>query len=117
MMFLQRRGRKGSGDLPGLQSRRFDPSRAEWWIRLPHASASLVISKGQRRRADPPFAKFAKGRPPTEDSSVSIAVAGWCLVELGCCWVAHATPLELGCLLRLPRVRTVCILARLRSRG
>src|SRR6266478_8480037 len=33
------RGRKGSGDLPGLQSRRFGSSRAEWWVRLPHASA------------------------------------------------------------------------------
>src|SRR5215472_18203990 len=33
-------GRKGSGDLPGLQSRRFGPSRVEWWIRLPHASAN-----------------------------------------------------------------------------
>ena len=42
MMFLQRRGRKGSGDLPGLQSRRFGPSRVEWWIRLPHASATLL---------------------------------------------------------------------------
>ena len=36
---ILRRGRKGSGDLPGLQSRRFGPSRVEWWIRLPHASA------------------------------------------------------------------------------
>jgi hypothetical protein len=36
------RGRKGSGDLPGLQSRRFGPSRVEWWIRLPHASAMLI---------------------------------------------------------------------------
>src|SRR6267142_455130 len=35
------RGRKGSGDLPGLQSRRFGPSRVEWWIRLPHASANF----------------------------------------------------------------------------
>jgi hypothetical protein len=33
----------GSGDLPGLQSRRFVPSRVEWWIRLPHASANLLI--------------------------------------------------------------------------
>src|SRR5438477_10970367 len=33
------RRRKGSGDLPGLQSRRFGSSRAEWWVRLPHASA------------------------------------------------------------------------------
>src|ERR1700746_328093 len=32
----------GSGDLPGLQSRRFFPSRVEWWIRLPHASANRV---------------------------------------------------------------------------
>ena len=38
MILLQRR-RMGSGDLPGLQSRRSGPSRAEWWIRLPHASA------------------------------------------------------------------------------
>ena len=37
--------RMGSGDLPGLQSRRFGSSRVEWWIRLPHASAkSFVIS-------------------------------------------------------------------------
>ena len=43
MMFLQRRGRKGSGDLPGLQSRRFGPSRVEWWIRLPHASANSFV--------------------------------------------------------------------------
>jgi len=43
MMGLQRRRRKGSGDLPGLQSRRFDPSRVEWWIRLPHASATLSL--------------------------------------------------------------------------
>jgi hypothetical protein len=42
MMLLQRRGRKGSGDLPGLQSRRFGPSRVEWWIRLPHASAIFI---------------------------------------------------------------------------
>src|SRR5712692_10201102 len=34
------RGRKGSGDLPGLQSRRFGPLRVEWWVRLPHASAN-----------------------------------------------------------------------------
>ena len=33
----------GSGDLPGLQSRRFDPSRVEWWIRLPHASAKPSV--------------------------------------------------------------------------
>lgn len=26
--------------LPGLARRRFDPSRAEWWIRLPHAPAN-----------------------------------------------------------------------------
>jgi len=32
----------GSGDLPGLQSRRFFPSRVEWWIRLPHASANRL---------------------------------------------------------------------------
>src|SRR6266852_9159013 len=37
------RGRKGSGDLPGLQSRRFGPSRVEWWIRLPHASAKVLL--------------------------------------------------------------------------
>src|SRR5579883_2522912 len=37
-LYFSRR-RKGSGDLPGLQSRRFGPSRVEWWIRLPHASA------------------------------------------------------------------------------
>jgi hypothetical protein len=43
------RGRKGSGDLPGLQSRRFDPSRAEWWIRLPHASANLLMIGVNRR--------------------------------------------------------------------
>jgi hypothetical protein len=35
----------GSGDLPGLQSRRFVPSRVEWWIRLPHASANLLMLK------------------------------------------------------------------------
>src|SRR5206468_12356002 len=35
----QQRRRKGSGDLPGLQSRRFDSSRVESWIRLTHASA------------------------------------------------------------------------------
>ena len=34
--------RKGSGDLPGLQSRRFGPSRVEWWVRLPHASAISI---------------------------------------------------------------------------
>jgi TonB family protein len=33
-------GRKGSGDLPGLQSRRRVPSRNGWWIRLPHAPAT-----------------------------------------------------------------------------
>src|SRR6266436_4465465 len=46
------RGRKGSGDLPGLQSRRFGPSRVEWWIRLPHASAnsSLIRTPPERRR-------------------------------------------------------------------
>src|SRR6266852_9288768 len=37
------RGRKGSGDLPGLQSRRFGPSRVEWWVRLPHASANCLM--------------------------------------------------------------------------
>src|SRR5438874_13526225 len=37
------RRRKGSGDLPGLQSRRFGSSRAEWWVRLPHASANLIV--------------------------------------------------------------------------
>src|ERR1700684_2629709 len=40
---LQRR-RKGSGDPPVLQSRRFGPSRVEWWVRLPHASATTSIS-------------------------------------------------------------------------
>jgi hypothetical protein len=35
------RRRKGSGDLRGLQSRRFGPSRVEWWVRLPHASANV----------------------------------------------------------------------------
>src|SRR5882672_974988 len=47
------RGRKGSGDLRGLQSRRFGPSRVEWWIRLPHASAIPCIRahpKQRRRR-------------------------------------------------------------------
>src|SRR6266700_1890492 len=39
------RRRKGSGDLPGLQSRRFGPSRVEWWVRLPHASAISHIPK------------------------------------------------------------------------
>src|SRR5215468_3991201 len=38
-------GRKGSGDLPGLQSRRFGPSRVEWWIRLPHAPAKPFVIK------------------------------------------------------------------------
>src|SRR5712664_2714023 len=52
------RGRKGSGDLPGLQSRRFGPSRVEWWIRLPHASAKLLVH--QERREDPPFAEPAR---------------------------------------------------------
>src|SRR5437588_8466752 len=37
---LRTRRRKGSGDLPGLQSWRFGPSRVEWWVRLPHASAN-----------------------------------------------------------------------------
>jgi len=46
MTLLQRR-RKGSGDLPGLQSRRFGPSRVEWWIRLPHASARSEQKKSQ----------------------------------------------------------------------
>jgi hypothetical protein len=40
---LQLRRRKGSGDLPGLQSRRFGSSRVEWWIRLPHASAKVSL--------------------------------------------------------------------------
>src|SRR5205085_2188094 len=40
------RRRKGSGDLPGLQSRRFGPSRVEWWVRLPHASAISVWFDG-----------------------------------------------------------------------
>src|SRR6266436_9141424 len=39
------RGRKGSGDSPGLQSRRFGPSRVEWWVRLPHASARTSFSQ------------------------------------------------------------------------
>ena len=64
LMTLLQRGRKGSGDLPGLQSRRSGPSRAEWWIRLPHASARSERKKRQRGRADPSFAKTAKGRPP-----------------------------------------------------
>src|SRR3984957_5009293 len=34
------RRRKWSGDCRGLQSRRFGPSRIEWWVRLPHASAT-----------------------------------------------------------------------------
>src|SRR2546430_1451907 len=37
------RRRIWSGDLPGLQSRRFGPSRVEWWVRLPHASANFFI--------------------------------------------------------------------------
>src|SRR6266404_1273343 len=44
------RGRKGSGDLPGLQSRRFGPSRVEWWIRLPHASAKVLLIQLPLRR-------------------------------------------------------------------
>jgi hypothetical protein len=36
----QNQDRMPSGP-PGLQSRRFDPSRVEWWIRLPHAFAKL----------------------------------------------------------------------------
>jgi hypothetical protein len=64
LMTLLRRGRKGSGDLPGLQSRRSGPSRAEWWIRLPHASARSERKKRQRGRADPSFAKTARvGHP------------------------------------------------------
>src|SRR5207249_3692975 len=39
------RRRNWSGDLPGLQSRRFGPSRVEWWVRLPHASARPIESK------------------------------------------------------------------------
>src|SRR6266446_4043821 len=44
------RGRKGSGDLRGLQSRRFGPSRVEWWIRLPHASAKVLLIQLSLRR-------------------------------------------------------------------
>jgi hypothetical protein len=51
----------GSGDLPGLQSRRFFPSRVEWWIRLPHASAN---------RGSPQLAAY---RAPNE-TSVLVAV-------------------------------------------
>jgi len=54
MTLLQRR-RKGSGDLPGLQSRRFGPSRAEWWIRLPHASAKSEQKKSQREQRTHPL--------------------------------------------------------------
>ncbi len=39
---LLRRRRKGSGDPPGLQSRRSGPSRVGWWVRLPHASAKFL---------------------------------------------------------------------------
>src|ERR1700682_1577851 len=49
-MILQPRRRKGSGDLPGLQSRRFGPSRVEWWIRLPHASAKVLLIQLPLRR-------------------------------------------------------------------
>src|SRR6266705_1545734 len=38
------RRRIWSGDLPGLQSRRFGPSRVEWWVRLPHASANSAAT-------------------------------------------------------------------------
>src|SRR5712692_11160165 len=41
-LYFSRR-RKRSGDLPGLQSRRFGPSRVEWWVRLPHASAKCLM--------------------------------------------------------------------------
>jgi len=39
------RRRKGSGDLPGLQSRRSGSSRAVWWVRLPHASANISCAR------------------------------------------------------------------------
>ncbi len=39
LRYNRARRRKGSGDSPGLQSRRFDRLPAEWWVRLPHASA------------------------------------------------------------------------------
>ena len=43
--------RNWSGDLPGLQSRRFGPSRVEWWVRLPHASAKFAkISQSHGKR-------------------------------------------------------------------
>src|SRR5882757_10062159 len=42
------RRRKGSGDLHGLQSRRFGLSRTEWWVRLPHASANSFRRRTKR---------------------------------------------------------------------
>ncbi len=54
-MVLQHRRRKGSGDLPGLQSRRFGPLRVEWWVRLPHASAKCLMIRLPLWESEPKF--------------------------------------------------------------
>src|SRR6266436_2109115 len=65
------RGRKGSGDLPGLQSRRFGPSRVEWWIRLPHASAKVLLIQLPLRR------DIAKKRPLDQGSWTQSGLKFW----------------------------------------
>ena len=67
---LQRRRRKGSGDLPGLQSRRFGPSRVEWWVRLPHASAKVSLIQGvcgRLGRLRGELARMDPGNGPTNN--------------------------------------------------
>ena len=65
------RGRKGSGDLRGLQSRRFGPSRVEWWIRLPHASAKVLLIQLPLRR------DRAKKRPLDQGFWTQIGLKFW----------------------------------------
>src|SRR5579859_2917292 len=80
-------------------------SNSVWdYIRLPHASASLVIGESQICREGPPFLpqdrKDGVEGPNSQRVGLPLftliywatAVAGWRLVEPGWRWVAHALP-------------------------
>src|SRR6266852_8000143 len=93
------RGRKGSGDPPGLQSRRFGSSRVEWWVRLPHASATSCWSDGsckktRRQKAAIPglnpvlVSKFSAG---TSDNRIRRLVSALCRKPSPADWQSSAT--------------------------
>jgi hypothetical protein len=77
----------GSGDLPGLQSRRFGPYRAEWWIRLPHASAKplsyedLAVEGDSNSPPDAPIRCERRSEAARSESPIDMRVMGKCYVR------------------------------------